>query len=342
MKKMLKLEMKRHGSLALALSIIFMILSIENICFNFFSFFGNPIEDSYLTFSMNTILLTGFLAFYELQFKMKKVGIDQMYALPIKKEKLYLGKFLAGYGTFAVAFTSSFLAAAIALSCRYVVYSFTYLFFIYLSNLLMGLLFYGLIFFIVYSQNTMVDAIFNVFMFLLLFEFVILAMDKVLSNWFQIRFISKWTLDVLSFFPFGFILLLNQYFSMGLEGVESARMNEWHAHLRDGMISAIFYIIVLALFALAFFYKLKKDKPEKVNQISDSYFSYRVMIPALTISSMLVMDFINAFTYLFFLLLAYLLYVMYQRKLKLNRRSWIMMGVIALMNLLTVINFYTD
>ena len=149
MKKMLKLEMKRHGSLALALSIIFMILSIVNICFNFFSFFGNPIEDSYLTFSMNTILLTGFLAFYELQFKMKKVGIDQMYALPIKKEKLYLGKFLAGYGTFAVAFTSSFLAAAIALSCRYVVYSFTYLFFIYLLFIFL-FNFYFFYFFLLY------------------------------------------------------------------------------------------------------------------------------------------------------------------------------------------------
>lgn len=341
MKRMLKLEIKRHGPLTLALSIIFMVLSVVNICFGFLAIFEATLENTYLALSMNTILLTGFLAFYELQFKMKKVGVDQMYSLPLKKEKIYLGKFLAGYGTFFVAFTCSFVAAALSI-CAFGDFSFKYLIFFYLSNLLMGLLFYGLIFFIVYAQNTLVDAIFNVLMFLLLFALGISAINKVTDHLFQFHFISRWSLDEISFFPFGFILLLNQYFTLGLAGMNSSSMNERNALGRNGLISAIFYIIIFVIFVFVFLYKLKKDKPEKVNQISDSYFSYRIMIPFIIITSFLNIFYINAFTYLLFLLLAYLLYVMYQRKLKLNRRSWIMMGVIALINLITVILFYNE
>ena len=341
MKRMLKLEIKRHGPLTLALSIIFMVLSVVNICFGFLAIFEATLENTYLALSMNTILLTGFLAFYELQFKMKKVGVDQMYSLPLKKEKIYLGKFLAGYGTFFVAFTCSFVAAALSI-CAFGDFSFKYLIFLYLSNLLMGLLFYGLIFFIVYAQNTLVDAIFNVLMFLLLFALGISAINKVTDHLFQFHFISRWSLDEISFFPFGFILLLNQYFTLGLAGMNSSSMNERNALGRNGLISAICYIIIFVIFVFVFLYKLKKDKPEKVNQISDSYFSYRIMIPFIIITSFLNIFYINAFTYLLFLLLAYLLYVMYQRKLKLNRRSWIMMGVIALINLITVILFYNE
>lgn len=264
-----------------------------------------------------------------------------MYSLPLKKEKIYLGKFLAGYGTFFVAFTCSFVAAALSI-CAFGDFSFKYLIFLYLSNLLMGLLFYGLIFFIVYAQNTLVDAIFNVLMFLLLFALGISAINKVTDHLFQFHFISRWSLDEISFFPFGFILLLNQYFTLGLAGMNSSSMNERNALGRNGLISAIFYIIIFVIFVFVFLYKLKKDKPEKVNQISDSYFSYRIMIPFIIITSFLNIFYINAFTYLLFLLLAYLLYVMYQRKLKLNRRSWIMMGVIALINLITVILFYNE
>lgn len=341
MKRMLKLEIKRHGPLTLALSIIFMVLSVVNICFGFLAIFEATLENTYLALSMNTILLTGFLAFYELQFKMKKVGVDQIYSLPLKKEKIYLGKFLAGYGTFFVAFTCSFVAAALSI-CAFGDFSFKYLIFLYLSNLLMGLLFYGLIFFIVYAQNTLVDAIFNVLMFLLLFALGISAINKVTDHLFQFHFIGRWSLDEISFFPFGFILLLNQYFTLGLAGINSSSMNERNALGRNGLISAIFYIIIFVIFVFVFLYKLKKDKPEKVNQISDSYFSYRIMIPFIIITSFLNIFYINAFTYLLFLLLAYLLYVMYQRKLKLNRRSWIMMGVIALINLITVILFYNE
>ena len=64
------------------------------------------------------IVLSIIMPFFVLKFKMKKVTIEQMYALPIKREKLYLEKYLFGLIAIFIPYTLAMLGAHIVALCH--------------------------------------------------------------------------------------------------------------------------------------------------------------------------------------------------------------------------------
>ena len=68
-----------------------------------------PNDAPFAMFSIIAGFLATIIPIYEFGFKMNKISIDQMYSLPIKREKLYLSRFIIGFLEIIIPLAVSFI-----------------------------------------------------------------------------------------------------------------------------------------------------------------------------------------------------------------------------------------
>lgn len=263
-------------------------------------------------------------------FKMKKIGIDKYYSLPVKKNILYLAKYISGLILMFVPYFISFLFSFIIILIRENIYNYGYIWLLFIILLLCAICMYTIVFFTIYCQNTMVDGI-------IIVGFVIVILPMIIStaNFFYNSicglvgsqkysyFSGAWNYSLLS--P-----LINSY-----NIITNKIAGEIVSVDANQIISFILLFGCAVLAVFAFLFKSKYEKAEDTLERSNSWFGYKLFVPIIAAFLIALLPYI--YGWIVGVSCLYVGLVIYRRSFKLDRASWITTIVFAACALLYII-----
>lgn len=266
------------------------------------------------------IVLCLIVPILDFSFKMRKIHIDQMYSLPIKREKLYLAKFIVGFISILIPITIVFIDVVINVAFAEHMYEIIYFLPFYFAIVFSMLILYSTTCFFYTRANTIVDGIFNIAAIMLagcLFM-------GVLEETFHIG-------DPISNMPWYPIYWVNNFFEVKLReahmplelGYKLSYDNMPYNYFGLGMMT----LLGIASFVL-FVYLNKKEKAENSMQVSSSWFSYKFFIPFYMgfLIMYLILQSAQFITIILVTIAAYVGYIIFRRTVKIKKVDYIVLA----------------
>ncbi len=277
---------------------------------------------------------------YEFSFLTKKRSVDYYYSLPVKRSSIVLFKLIAGFIKILISYTVVFFLGLLIIVLKENSYYILYFFVYYLVSIFVAMFLYSFISFIFVRANTIIDGILFTILINVAVLLLVLSIDKLMYDLFTIDFIVN-VADLTFFQPFmlirDFFEELIYYGSVSMVPLRASLIGKYHLFI-------IWFLIAIAsVFGLL--YSTKVDKAERAEQISNSYFGYRILIPLITVTLIYATN-INPFEYIsYFVIFAVImggilvLYIIYQRTFKLKLKYWIIFTATAIFGILLNIIF---
>lgn len=346
MKSYLKYLIKKRFPVYLSAFVIFMILffSINNVAnvLNEVKIDGGKTyivsRWIFLVYIISFAIALGVIVPFEFAFKMKNITANQAYSLPIKREKLYLTKFIFGFLEIVVPFTLAYGISVVSLLPIHPYVNMLGFLVFYGLLIVIGVLFYSFEVFVYCQANNVVDGI------------IFIALASILP--FAVAFVVLFDITGTSSatYPFNPSYFCPEYsFSIA---DDIAKCVLYHNHVYgvttrwDGTtlvymsVSYEFkitvqYIVIICFFValgiasfIGQFFASKNFKSEDAGQRSESWFGYKLYIPIVIISFSHIIGNASVVFYFICLISAYLLYVLYKRSFKLNKKTWIILACV--------------
>lgn len=332
MKNMLIYYCKKRWYVILIITIIILFINIVSIDPNNFIekrvIYPNGYNDDYHIYvdvagtppigyiTFFAAALATIIPMFEFYFKMRKISIDQLYSLPIKREKLYLTKYIVGLIETLIPIIINYFVILLIVICNEHMFNYLYLV-LYLPVLIFfTIILYTIVSFAYTRANTYFDGIINVlfYTFILVLPFALLALWGIDQTW-----------GLTWFFTYSPITCSHRLFSNIISNQDSS-YKIW-----DTVSFITFTVIAIISFIL--FLKLNKtDKSEDSMQLSESWFSYKVMLPAYCIlGCMLAADIVIVL--LLIIISTFLLYVIYKRSFKLSKKELLYLSIIFVISI---------
>lgn len=348
MKSYLKYLIKKRFPVYLSAFVIFLILffSINNV--------ANMLRETnsengkiyivssaiFLVYIISFAIALGVIVPFEFAFKMKNITANQAYSLPIKREKLYLTKFIFGFLEMVVPFTLAYGISVVSLLPIHPYVNMLGFLVFYGLLIVIGFLFYSFEVFVYCQANNVVDGI------------IFIALASILP--FAVAFVVLFDITGTSTttYPFNPSLFCPEYSFSIADNI--AKCVLYHNHVYevttrwDGMtivymsVSYEFKITAQYIVGICFFVTLgiasfigqffasKNFKSEDAGQRSESWFGYKLYIPIVIISFSHIIGNASVVFYFICLISAYLLYVLYKRSFKLNKKTWIILACVLI------------
>ena len=266
-------------------------------------------------------ILSTIVPLFEFNFKMRKVSVDEFYKLPIKREKLYLVKYIIGLLEVLIPMTVFFLFTLIDISLSFHLFKLSYYVIFYLLSIPLLTAIYSLIAFVYSKCNTTYDGLINVGLaqfFVLSIAFVIL---EIITNRDECIYFpsSSFCSDYTSYFYiYSPMTRLNVYYSNLMEGTIYESLLKEESFIITLVSIGIFLVLGIVSFILMITLK-KYEKSEDSMDISNSWFSYKVMVPTyITVLTALIAGQGEAITLLLVIIAGYILYAIYRRNFKIK------------------------
>lgn len=251
-------------------------------------------------------ILAYVLPVLEFSFFKKRINLDCAYSLPISRRAMGTVHYLTGLITLLGAFTVSYLVNfALLLSRGDGWFNFAPMIAHYLLCLLLGFAMYSLMVFVFNEANTKGDGIW----FMILYSFVMVLVVSALSKILDDNYLFG---DTFCAIPWEFINTLTSCYEHLVEIHASHKTAFWQTSEYVGWF--IFWVAVGIASAVGFFLTFGKRRMEKTEEISNSYFGYRVLIPIYAAGGMFSIRTSQIFTFWVIIeLFAFLGYTIYRR-----------------------------
>ena len=252
-------------------------------------------------------------------YKMKKRSVDCYYSLPLKKWKVTFVKTLVGLLQVLVPFTIAFWVGTLVMLVRKDnPYQMGWVFPMYFGMVFYAVGLFGFNAFVFTRANSVVDGI--VFMLAYIFAWAFVAFD--LCGFLHL---SEWLMEPIGFLitPAGISAWITnmQYLMCG-----TSEFCDWNVWMF--VMPFLYGVIGYALL----FVTLRFDKGENAEQVSESWFGYRLLIPLYAICSIGILGAIG--NIIWFVLLFVPIAVgtivttmVYRRKFLLPLKSWLLVGI---------------
>lgn len=241
----------------------------------------------------------------EFAFFKKRTNLDCAYALPISRRTMGIVHYLCGLIELCVLFSASYLLNFIMLLARGggELFNLGFMLEHYLICLAVGTAMYSLMVFVFNEGNTKGDGIW----FMILYSFVFILIAGALQT-----ITEKITTNISSFIPPGFIANITNYYRYLIEGKS---IPDYNAHNYENLW--LFFIIWIAFGIAAcadLFRTFGKRRMEKTEEISDSLYGYRVLIPIFAVTGNIVFRVVDIIVFWVIIeLFAILGYTIYRR-----------------------------
>ena len=260
-------------------------------------------------------------------FKMNKRSVDCYYALPIKKEKLYFIKALIGLLLVAIPFTVAYWTMFLVYLIRpNNPYQMVWFVPTYFGLLFFALCLFGYNAFAFTRGNSMQDGI----TFMVAYSAVLFCVALVPFIWSEGELFS-WQV-LLGFWPgYGGIMFSGNMIEriMGADGV--------YLLSTDLKLDALTFIMPFVQGAAGYgllFALLKKDKAEDSQQVCESWFGYKTLIPIFTavaigllVGALIEVDFAVALiVFVMCAVAAFVCVIVWRRKFLFGKLGWIVYG----------------
>ena len=301
--------------------VIFLVISILYILYDMSYDYKVDYSGMYTVTVIISFSATLLPIFELYQFKSKK-NLDTFFSVPLSRGKMALCHFLCGLTQLSIVYTMSyvflFVHRLILSESVVMIYFLPH----YFARLILGALLYCLFCFIFYQANTMIDGI--------LFEFLYIFAPGMLWSLicdviYEIsgRNYSKGLLNLSTYAPIDCVTTAFQKLA------EPNRYNALYVEKMLLPLTLIFVVIsVAALFG--FFRTFVKTRVENAENISDSPFGYKVLIPICGIYLAPAMPILN-------IILVAIGYVIYRRGFKFKRSDYIVMASVLAVSILSEI-----
>lgn len=336
MKKTIKyFLLKRRLFIGVVTGIVFLITAISvpgvrNFIVQYKDYDGfwvaRPLKIPFGTIVIAAALLSLFLPVYEMNYKMNKVVVDQIYSLPVTKEKYYLAKYIVGLIEITIPILVSTIYVLICILFSKHLYNLLYVLPFVLTLLIYSYAVFTISSFFFSRCNTIVDGLVNigfVTFFITAFLSIFWSTIKVGQGYVQ-------TSEFILFTPFNNIFNIFDAL-MRKDAYETVIGDVFDKDLLfSRWIPIITYVVIgIGLFFLSI-YIVKKDKAEDATQLSTSYFSYKVFIPAyvalLTILSYSENGGIDLSYIVLIAIAGFVGYICYRRSVKIKKYDFIVLG----------------
>lgn len=250
-------------------------------------------------------ILTYVLPVMEFSFFKKRINLDCAYSLPISRRSMGAVHYLTGLIILFVTYTSSYLINFILLLSRGPGwFNFTPMIAHYLICFLLGWAIYSIMVFVFNEGNTRGDGIW----FMILYTFVFLFVVSMIIEVTDIRvYMSEPVL-----IPWGLFDTINSTYQSLVELKTVDRMTFF---TKDEYLYWFGFWIALGIAStFGFFFTFGNRRMEKTEEISDSYFGFRTLIPIYAVSIMLILQAGNSIIAWFIIeLLTFIGYTIYRR-----------------------------
>lgn len=293
---------------------------------------GQYYYDSYIGWPVTMLILCAYiLPVTEFAFMKKRRNLDCLYALPISRSQLGSVHYLTGLICLVVPYVSAYLANFL-LMLRYPE-GFYYLPLVehFLLNLIVGITVYSIMVFVFNQANTVIDGIIFMALWSFAFTFVLSAVDSLfsyISMWLRLAeeqydtFWTSWYLDTGYGTPFGFSMNNSWIYAQIIEKAKSTtREHIWDV---QAIVSSVVWPVLGAAAAVGFFRFFGQRRAEKTEEISDSWFGFKLLIPVYAFCSLIAL---GGITGLFDIVFVFVGYVVYRRGFRLKKSDWIIMGI---------------
>ncbi|MBQ8394512.1 MAG: hypothetical protein IJX49_02955 [Clostridia bacterium] len=247
-------------------------------------------------------------------FKMKKRSVDCYYALPLKKEKLYLAETLVGLCLVLIPFTVAYWGGFFTLLIRPEnPYNMVWYLPAYFGLLGFLVCLYGWNAFVFTRANSVGDGI----VFMLSYTFMLFVALSLVASFGDYN-ILPWEFRGYFMSPVGLFA-----FGGNMEWLIRGNVGAANWDIGGYVISALLGVIGYALL----FFNLRFERAENAEQVSNSWFGYKVIIPVYTASLLgLWGDVAEALLFVMIVLAAIVATIIYQRKFRFSWKYWLMIG----------------
>ena len=266
-------------------------------------------------------ILSYVLPVMEFSFFKKRTNLECAYSMPISRRTMGAAHYLTGLITLFGAFSASYLINFIIMLSRGVNYfNLTPILPHYFLCLFLGFAMYSVMAFVFNEANTMGDGIWFMVLYTFVFVFVFSSLAEMID--------SMPTLYLTGAMPFGVISeLTSQYQSV----VENFQPTVIFWDKPRYYVGFIFWAVLGIASAVGFFLTFGKRRTEKTEEISDSWFGYRTLIPIYAVTGMInfrVSDII--IFWVIIELLAFLGYTIYRRGFLNKISDLIILGILPI------------
>jgi len=253
----------------------------------------------------------------EFSFFKKRINLDCAYALPISRKDMGLVHYLTGLILLFVAFTLSYLLNFFLLLGRgaehFALVNVIPHFFL---SLLLGFSMYSVMVFVFNEANSTSDGIW----FMLLYSFVFILVIEAAVSIFSDEIAATY-----GFVTWGTIDSMTTSYQY-LTDMETYEMVLFWDRA-EYVISFIFWIVLGIAAFVGFFFTFGKRRMEKCEEISDSFFGFRVLIPVYAVSGMIVFPASISIVFWFIIeILAVLGYTIYRRGFRYKKSDLIIIA----------------
>ena len=324
MKRLLVYYLKKRIIVISVISFIVMMLGVVAIGnSNFTYYLQSDIWQKHATNSpLWLIVWTGailatIVPAFEFYFKMRKVSIDEFYQLPIKREGLYITKYIIGLIETLIPTVVAIITVLILLAAKDHVFNTSILVPYCFSIVGLVIVYYTSVVFVYTRCNTFFDGLINIVLWTFL-GVAIYGVIDVIFNFDVLRYG-----DASYFFLQSPLTVVHVYF-------DDVFMNYSNADFEPiSIISVVLFSVIGVVFGFLTFYLIRFDKAEDSMQKSTSWFSYKMLIPIYLsfLTMYVILEDIDVFVFLLIILIcSYIGYVIYNRSFKISRKDLIVFG----------------
>ena len=218
----------------------------------------------------------------EFSFFKKRITLDCVYSLPISRRAMGIVHYLTGLIILFGAFTASYLLNfASLLLWGPGIYNFSPMIGHYFLCLLLGFSMYSVMAFVFNRANTKGDGIWFMILYTFVFVLIVAAYVNITENW----VISD---DVYGAISWGVIARMTTVYQRVVEFETGSIVALWK---QPEFVSWFaFWVLAGIASAVGLFFTFGKRRMEKTEEISDSYFGFRTLIPTFAITGMITFE----------------------------------------------------
>ena len=250
----------------------------------------------------------------EFSFFKKRRNLDCAYALPISRREMGIVHYLTGLLLLVIPYTCSYLINFL-LMLRYPgAFDYRLLFEHYILCMLLGICIYSVYVFVFNEANSTGDGVW----FIILWTFVFYLIARAL---FGISYYDNLSEMGISF------MALNGFTASYMDIIDGDRValtaDIWEN--TKGMIYISLWLVLGILSMIGHYLTFGKRPAQHTEEVSDSWFGYRVMIPIYAVCGMVLWQDIGA--WLIVEVIAVVGYMIYRKGLHLKKSDWISLAV---------------
>ena len=287
----------------------------------------------------------------EFSFFKKRRNLDCAYALPISRREMGIVHYITGLICLIVPYTCSYVCNFLLLLRYPEGFIYEPLLGYYFLNLLLSIAVYSLFVFVFNQANSTGDGIW----FIILWSFLLLLILSTYNSFSEIVYdtflmdensetryeeyslwAAKWQVDSSYGLPWGLLSQMNWIYGGVVEKAENRSLDElWRE--RDFLVFFVVWLLIGIGSVFGFVLSFGKRKTEKTQEVSDSWFGYKVLIPLYAFLTNLGS---GGLSILAIMIVSFVGYLIYRKGFHLKLWDWMMMGLILVGSIVLNIVLY--